>query len=88
MSMADLGAIIDRLAARLRALEANPRSEVTGGLQAVMFADLPTPGQPGRHLFVSDALKPLEAPGAGTGVTAVDDGASWLRVGDYTVIAA
>lgn len=55
------------------------------------YASLPSAGiAPANALiWVSDALKPGEAPGAGTGVLACRNGAgtAWLRVGDYTALA-
>lgn len=83
-----LSGIVERLTARLRALESNVRSEVTGGVQAVAFADLPAAGQPGRVMFVTNGRKLGELAGAGTGVLAYDDGgASWRRPSDDTPVA-
>lgn len=76
------------LVKRIRALEANPRSEVTGGAQATLFAGLPAPGQPGRVVFVTDGCKAGEAPGAGTGVLAYDDGGAWRRPSDDAAVSA
>ena len=72
---------------RIRALEANGRSEVTGSIEAIAFADLPTPGQPGRLRFVTDGRKVGEGVGVGTGTPAYDDGVAWRRTGDDTTVA-
>jgi len=72
---------------RIRELEANGRSEVTGSIEAILFANLPTPGQAGRLRFVTDGRKVGEGGGAGTGTPAYDDGVAWRRTGDDTTVA-
>ncbi len=72
---------------RFREIEANQRSEVTGSIEAIVFANLPTPGQPGRFLFVTDGRKTGEGGGAGTGTPAYDDGVAWRRTSDDTTVA-
>ena len=56
-----------------------------------VFTALPTPGTAPANavIWCSNALKPGEAAGAGTGVLACRDGAGtgWVRVGDYTPLA-
>ena len=79
--------IIGILTNRIRALETNPRSEVTGGVQAVLFVDLPAAGQPGRLIFVSNGRKVGQGPGAGTGVLCYDDGAFWETCDTSTPVA-
>lgn len=75
----DLQPVIEKLVARLAALESNTRAEVAGGVQALLYADLPAAGQPGRVRFVTNGRKIGEGPGAGTGVLAVDDGSAWIH---------
>lgn len=85
---ASLAASLTGIVKRLRVLESNDRAEVTGGVQALLFADLPTPGQAGRLRFVTNGRKVGEGAGAGTGVLAYDDGgASWRRPSDDTPVA-
>jgi hypothetical protein len=67
---------------------------VTGGfLQPSSFsvAGLPSAGSAPANaiIWVSNALKPGEASGSGTGVLACRNGAgtAWLRIGDYTAVA-
>ncbi len=79
--------LIDEVMTRIKLLEANGRSEVSGSIEAIVFADLPTPGQPGRLRFVTDGLKVGEGGGAGTGTPAYDDGVAWRRTGDDTTVA-
>ena len=79
--------VIEALLARIKALEANGRSEVSGSIEAITFANLPTPGQPGRLRFVIDGRKVGEGGGAGTGTPAYDDGIAWRRTGDDTTVA-
>lgn len=81
------GAIIGRITERLRALEQNVRSEVSGGVQALPFASLPPAGQPGRLRFVTDGCKVGEGPGAGTGVICYDDGSAWETCDTSTPVA-
>ena len=73
---------------RIRNLEANERSEVTGSVVALAFASLPAAGQGGRLLFVTDGRKTGEGAAAGTGVLAYDDSVAWRRVDDGTTVAA
>lgn len=80
--------IIRPLTERIRALEARERSNWTGGVQSLLFANLPAAGQTGRLLFVTDGRKTGEGAGAGTGVLAYDDGVAWRRVDDGTSVAA
>jgi len=81
-------AIVEALVARIRKLETQERSEVTGGIRTVAFAALPAAGETGRELFVSDGRKLGEGVGLGTGVPVYDDGgASWRRFSDDTVVA-
>ena len=77
----------ETLAGRVRALEEQERSEVTGGVVSVLFVDLPAPGETGRLLFVTDGRKTGEGGGAGTGVLAYDDGVAWRRTSDDTTVA-
>ena len=79
--------ILETLINRIRELEANGRSEVTGSIEAIAFATLPTPGQAGRFRFVTDGRKVGEGVGAGTGVPAYDDGVAWRRTSDDTTVA-
>lgn len=83
-----LGEIFNRLTQRIIAIESNPRSEVTGGIQAMLFAALPAAGQPGRLVFVTNGRKVGEGAGAGTGVIAYDDGGAWRRPSDDAVVSA
>lgn len=77
-----IGAIIKRL----RTLESNTRAEVAGGVVSVLFAALPTPGQPGRILYVSNGRKVGEGAGAGTGTMAYDDGNDWIHFATDTPV--
>ena len=79
--------IIEIFTDRFRELEANARSEVTGSIEAILFASLPTPGQAGRLRFVTDGRKTGEGVGAGTGTPAYDDGVAWRRTSDDTTVA-
>ncbi len=79
--------LIDELVTRIRLLEANGRSEVTGSIEAITFANLPAPGQAGRLRFVTDGRKVGEGVGAGTGTPAYDDAVAWRRTGDDTTVA-
>ncbi len=81
------GDVLTEILNRIRELEANGRSEVTGSIEAILFANLPTPGQPGRLFFVTDGRKVGEGVGAGTGTPAYDDGVAWRRTGDDTTVA-
>ncbi len=76
----------EALAKRVRAEEVNGRSEIAGGLDPIVFADLPTPGQPGRMVFVTDGRKTGEGAGAGTGTPAYDDGTAWRRTADDSTV--
>lgn len=82
-----LARAVEAITARLRALEASDRAEVAGGVQTYAFADLPAAGQPGRLAYVSNGRKVGEGAGLGTGVLAYDDGSSWFRTSDDTVVA-
>ena len=79
--------LLETILNRIRALEANGRSEVTGSIEAILFVSLPTPGQAGRLRFVTDGRKTGEGVGAGTGTPAYDDGVAWRRTGDDTTVA-
>lgn len=72
---------------RLRFLESNTRAEVAGGVTSVLFAALPTPGQPGRLIFVSNGRKVGEGAGTGTGVLCYDDGVNWETCDTSTPVA-
>lgn len=85
--LADFSSAILSLRNRIAALEASTRSEVAGGMTAMLFADLPAAGQPGRVLFVTNGRKVGEGAGAGTGVIAYDDGGAWRRPSDDTPVA-
>ena len=80
--------VIEALLVRIKALEANGRSEVSGSIEAITFANLPTPGQPGRLRFVIDGRKVGEGVGVGTGVPAYDDGVAFRRTSDDSTVAA
>lgn len=82
-----LTAIVEALVGRIRVLEARERSEITGSVEPLLFAVLPTPGQAGRLLFVTNGRKTGEGVGAGTGVLAYDDGVAWRRTADDTTVA-
>lgn len=84
----DIVGPFDELTARIRALEANERSEVTGGVESFTVATLGAAGQAGRMRYATDGRKTGEGPGAGTGVVAYDDGIAWRRVDDSTTVAA
>lgn len=79
--------VVESLLERIKALEANGRSEVSGSIEAIVFADLPVAGQAGRSRFVTDGRKIGEGVGAGTGVPAYDDGSAWNRTSDDTAVA-
>lgn len=79
--------LLETIVNRIRALEANGRSEVSGSIEAIAFVDLPTPGQPGRLRFVTDGRKIGEGAGAGTGVPAYDDGVAFRRTSDDSTVA-
>lgn len=79
--------VLTEIMNRIRDIEANGRSEVTGSIEAILFANLPTPGQPGRLFFVTDGRKTGEGGGAGTGTPAYDDGVAWRRTSDDTTVA-
>jgi len=81
------GDVLVEILNRIRELEANGRSEVTGSIEAIVFANLPVPGQAGRWRFVTDGRKVGEGVGAGTGVPAYDDGLAWNRTSDDTAVA-
>lgn len=79
--------VLEEVLNRIRELEANGRSEVTGSIEAILFANLPTPGQAGRFFFVTDGRKIGEGVGAGTGVPVYDDGVAFRRTSDDTTVA-
>ncbi len=80
-------AIFEAIAKRLRDLETAQRAEIAGGLDAIVFANLSTPGQPGRMVFVTDGRKTGEGVGVGTGTPAYDDGVAWRRTSDDSTVA-
>ena len=84
----ELRRAFENVVERIRNLEANERSEVTGAVVALAFASLPAAGQAGSLLFVTDGRKTGEGAGVGTGVLAYDDGTAWRRVDDGTTVAA
>lgn len=88
MPEVSLAAMVAVLTERLRKVEQNVRSEVTGGTQAVLFADLPTPGQPGRLMWCSNGRKIGEGAGTGTGILVADDGNDWIHVATDTPATA
>lgn len=71
-----------------RLLLLSQRSEQTGGVERVLFVDLPAAGQKGRIRYVTNGRKSGEGAGNGTGVLAIDDEiasvAVWVRVDDPT----
>ncbi len=79
--------VLEEVLNRIRELEANGRSEVTGSIEATLFVNLPTPGQAGRWRFVTDGRKLGEGVGAGTGTPAYDDGVAFRRTSDDTTVA-
>lgn len=79
--------VLTEIMNRIRDIEANGRSEVTGSIEEIVFANLPTPGQPGRFFFVTDGRKTGEGGGAGTGTPAYDDGVAFRRTSDDTTVA-
>lgn len=79
---------IGRLASRIKALEDNDRSEVTGGVNRYTVAGLPLSGEVGRIAFATNGRKTGEGAGAGTGVLVYDDGTAWRRTSDDTTVAA
>lgn len=79
--------VVAGITERLRKLEAQERSEMTGGVKSVAFAALPAAGQTGRLLFVTNGRKLGEGLGAGTGVLCYDDGVAWRRTSDDTTVA-
>lgn len=78
---------VDEITSRLRALEARQRAEIAGGLEPVLFVNLPAAGQPGRMVFVTDGRASGEGAGAGTGTPAYDNGTVWRRTADDTTVA-
>jgi len=85
LSPGDLRKVLEPILRRLKSLERNPRSEVTGGVTSSTVAGLPPPGQVGRVRFATDGRKTGEGAGAGTGVLVYDDGVAWRRVDDGTL---
>ena len=80
--------VVLQLVKRIQLLETNDRAEVAGGTQAMLFAQLPAAGQPGRLVFVTNGRKVGEGAGNGTGVPAYDDGTNWYRTSDDTPVSA
>ncbi len=80
--------VMEGLNARLRAVEVNQRSEVTGGVESFTVANLGAAGQVGRVRFATDGRKTGEGAGAGPGVLAYDDSTAWRRVDDGTTVVA
>ena len=88
MSPDDFALMMEPILVRLRHLEANQRSEVTGGVVRSTVALLPAAGQVGRVRMATDGRKTGEGAGAGTGVLVYDDGTAWRRVDDGTTVVA
>ena len=84
----DIERMMEGLNARLRAVEVNQRSEVTGGVERSTVAALPAAGQASRVRFATDGRKTGEGVGVGTGVLVYDDGVAWRRADDGTTVAA
>ncbi len=84
----DFASAMQPILARLRALEADQRSEVTGGVESFTVAGLGAAGQTGRVRFATDGRKTGEGAGLGTGVLVYDDGVAFRRVDDGTTVAA
>ena len=84
----DFERAVDPILVRLRKLEANQRSEVTGGVVRSTVAALPAAGDAQRVRFATDGRKTGEGAGAGTGVLVYDDGTAWRRVDDGTTVLA
>lgn len=84
----DIEPSLDRINARVRALEVQERSEVAGGVETFTVATLPAAGENGRMRFVSDGRKIGEGVGAGTGVVVYDDTVAWRRTSDDTTVVA
>ncbi len=72
---------------RIHTLETDERANFAGGVETILFSNLPTPGQTGRMFFVSDGRKLGEGVGAGTGVLVYDDAVAWRRTSDDTTVA-
>lgn len=69
---------------KLNVLGRQERAEQAGAVQAILFADLPIAGKPGRLLLIKDALKPDATPG----LLVYDDGTNWISVCDCATINA
>lgn len=61
-------------------------SSVPAGYGAAGVVQAPDSNNNRKFVFLTNARKPSEGAGAGTGVLAVSDGTNWLRVGDYAVV--
>lgn len=79
---------LERLASRVRNLEATDRAEVAGGVPRFTVAGLPAASSAGRVAFATDGRKVGEGVGAGTGTLVYDDGVAWRRTADDTTVAA
>lgn len=88
MTPQDMSDPLEKIARRLRALEASERAEVAGGVEPATVAGLPAAGDAGRLRFATDGRKVGEGVGAGTGVLVYDDGVAWRRTSDDTTVAA
>ena len=84
----DVERMLQSIGPRLRALETNERSEVTGGAERFTVATLGAAGQASRIRFATDGRKTGEGVGAGTGVLVYDDGIAWRRTDDGTTVVA
>lgn len=75
-----------------RLLLLSQRSEQTGGVERVLFVDLPTAGQKGRIRYCSNCRKSGETAGNGTGRLVIDDEVAtvptWVNVDDLAAAQA
>lgn len=89
-AFADRLTIIEKNLQRLLLL--SQRSEQTGGVERILFADLPVAGQKGRLRYCSNCRKPAEGAGNGSGRMVIDDVVSgiptWINVDDLATATA
>lgn len=78
--------ILRNLGARLQNLEVREAPQTANATVNTLPPASAT--HTGRLRYVTNARKVGEAPGAGTGTLAYDDGTAWRRVGDDTTISA
>lgn len=75
-----------------RLLLLSQRSEQTGGVERVLFVDLPTAGQKGRIRYCSNCRKPAEGAGNGSGRLVIDDEIAsvptWINIDDLAAATA